>query len=224
MAQFCGYCGKAIPAGQAFCPYCGSPAAGGGGIPAPGFSQRVNDPEILAAVKKNKKAGAAFGFVLIPLPLLGFLIYSLVSDSMETKDALLYGGIVSAVFLVSALIGAVRSRASAGYEAVVTDQKSGLEYRHRSGDPSDRSRVMKYTTTVRTTDGKKKTIVEWEGPQIWAYHYLKVGDRFRYHPQFNFPYELYDKSKAPWIACVSCGMKNPVSEDRCGKCGIPLLK
>ena len=51
-----------------------------------------------------------------------------------------------------------------------------------------------------------------------------MGDRFRYHPQFKFPYELYDKSKAPYIACVSCGKTNAVTEDRCQKCGIPLLK
>ena len=77
---------------------------------------------------------------------------------------------------------------------------------------------------VRTTDGKTKKIAENEGSQIWAYSYLNIGDRFRYHPQFSFPYELYDKSKAPYIACVRCGTKNPVSSDRCSKCGIPLLK
>ena len=44
------------------------------------------------------------------------------------------------------------------------------------------------------------------------------------HPQFRFPYELYDKSRAPYIACVSCGTKNPVEADRCKKCTLPLLK
>ena len=44
------------------------------------------------------------------------------------------------------------------------------------------------------------------------------------HPQFHFPYELYDKSRAPYIACVSCGTKNPTEADRCQKCNLPLLK
>ena len=44
------------------------------GIPAPGFSDRVNHREVLAAVKKNRRAGAVFGFFLVPLPLVGFII------------------------------------------------------------------------------------------------------------------------------------------------------
>ena len=36
-----------------------------------------------------------------------------------------------------------------------------------------------------STDGKKKRIVEQEGSQIWAWDYLQVGDRFKYHPQFE---------------------------------------
>ena len=237
MAQFCGYCGKEIPAGQAFCPYCGNPAAGGvqnrnsqtagneavrTGIPAPGYSDRVNDPEILAAVKKNRKAGALFGFIVMPLPLIGFAIYGLVSDEIELKTALLIGGIISAVFLIFSIVGAIKNRARKAYEAVVTDKNSTLVYR-RSNTDNART-VTEYITVVKTTAGKKIKIKEREGSQLWAWPYLNVGDRFRYHPQFSFPYELYDKSRAPWIACVSCGMKNPVSVDRCGKCGIPLLK
>ena len=67
-------------------------------------------------------------------------------------------------------------------------------------------------------------IVEREGSRIWAYSYLNIGDRFRYHPQFSFPYELYDKSHADGIYCVSCQRKNPVTSDRCSGCNVPLLK
>ena len=61
------------------------------GIPAPGFSDRVKHREVLAAVKKNRRAAGVFGFFLVPLPLAGFVIYSLVSDKMELKQALLIG-------------------------------------------------------------------------------------------------------------------------------------
>ena len=155
----------------------------------------------------------------MPLPLLGFLIYRLVNDGMETGDALLYGGILSAVFLVFALIGAIRGRASGGYEAVVTAQDSRTRYRTK-GD--DSQQYTEYITTVTTTDGKKKKIVEYG--RVWAFHYLHVGDRFRYHPQFAFPYERYDKAQGDGIWCVACQTRNPIEADRCSRCHIPLLK
>ena len=250
MSNFCPKCGSALTANTRFCPGCGAPVehaanvaqaqpqpamqvqsqpvyAGNGevrnGIPAPGFSDRVNHREVLAAVKKNRRAAGVFGFFLVPLPLAGFIIYSLVSGKMELKQAALIGGIVSAVFLIFAIAGAVKNRAKNMYEATVVDKQSRLTYRHRNSSDSNEM-ITEYTSTVRTTGGKTKKIVEQEGSQIWAYNYLQVGDRFRYHPQFAFPYELYDKSKAPYIACVSCGTHNPVEADRCRKCNVPLLK
>lgn len=53
---------------------------------------------------------------------------------------------------------------------------------------------------------------------------IVIAERFRCHPQFAFPYELYDKSKADCLYCVICQKKNPVEADRCPKCGAPLLK
>lgn len=249
--MICPYCGKQITDNVRFCPECGasfaqhgqnfapqgqgfapgyqaSAYAGNGdvrlGIPAPGFSDRVNHPEILAAVKKNRKAAGIFAFILVPLPLIGFLIYSLAGDGMEIKDALLYGGIVSAVFLLFALFSFVRGRAKNSYDAVVVDKKSKLTYRHNNMDDSRKEMVTEYTTYIQRTDGKKKKIVELEGSQIWAYDYLDIGDAFRYHPQFSFPYEKFDKSRAKYISCVSCSARNPVEADRCKKCGLPLLK
>ena len=241
--MFCANCGRQLPEGSKFCESCGAavltaaPAeaprfdpppvyAGSGavrnGIPAPGFSDRVNHPEILAAVKKNRKAAGIFSLFFVPLPLIGFVIYSIVSDKMETTDALKYGAVISGIFLLFAIYGFVKERAKNTYEATVIDKKSRRNYRHNNSD--DNSYYTEYITVVRTADGKKKRIVEREGSRIVAWDYLQVGDRFKYHPQFHFPYELYDKSKAPYIACVSCGTKNSIESDRCQKCGLPLLK
>jgi ribosomal protein L40E len=189
----------------------------------PSFSSRVNDPEILAAMKKNKKAGFLFGCIIVPLPLAGFVIYALASGNMEVGEAVKYGGIVSVIFLIFAIVSAIKGKMEKGYEAVVTDQKTERTTRHGDSE-NERETYLEYYTFVRLTDGKKKKIVEREGSMIYAYNYLKVGDRFRYHPQFHFPYELYDKSKAPCIYCVSCMTKNPVTADRCQKCNLPLLK
>ena len=238
MAKFCSNCGAALGEGAAFCPACGAQAAacapagqadapaGNGavrqGIPAPGFSDRANHPEILAAVRKNRRTAGLFAFFLVPLPLIGFFLYSRFSGKMETADALKYGAVVSAVFLLFALYGFIKERAKNTYEATVIDKKTRRATRHNDSDHN--SYYTEYVTVVRTTAGKKKKIVEQDGSQIWAWEYLQVGDRFQYHPQFHFPYELYDKSKAPYIACVSCTAKNPTEADRCRKCGLPLLK
>lgn len=251
--MFCKQCGSEIKNNAKFCDNCGAPVAsvqpsqhahtqpgqpayaqpvaapagiaGKGevrqGIPMPGYSDRVKHPEILAAVKKNRKAAGIFGLILVPLPLIGFIIYGAVSKDMEIGQAALIGAIVSVIFLIFALVGRFRQRESASYEGVVTDKKSRLR---SDSEENDRHDYMEYTVYVRTSDGKKKKIVEREGSMIIAYYYLDIGDHFRYHPQFNFPYELYDKRKAPYIACVSCGTHNAVENDRCSRCHIPLLK
>lgn len=246
MANYCSNCGSALGEGAKFCPECGKPIqqnptpqtapsaqpyaapvyVGNGtvrqGIPAPGFSGRVNDPQLLAAVKKNRRAAGIFSLFLIPLPFVGFVVYSMFSDKIEIDQAVKYGGVLSVILLIFTLYGFIKDRAKNAYEATVIDKKSHRAYRHKSSD--DNSYYTEYITVVRTTSGKKKKIVEREGSQIWAWNYLNVGDRFKYHPQFHFPYELYDKSKAPYIACISCGAKNSVEEDCCQKCGLPLLK
>ena len=227
--MFCPNCGTKAADNAAFCPECGAPlsapkSAPAGNIPAPGYSRRLNDPKIIAAMKKNGRAAAVFGLILIPLPLIGFIIYSMVSGEMEMNQALVYGGIVSGIFLLFSVISAVARRAKKPYDATVIDKKERqVTDRRNSGDGRTYT-VTEYITVARTTDGKTKKIVEREGSQIWAYDYLQVGDRFRYLPQFNFPYEHYDKSRAPYIACVNCAAKNPVGADTCKKCGIPLLK
>lgn len=187
----------------------------------PGYSDRVNHPEVLAAVKKNRKAAGIFGMILVPLPLLGFIIYAAVSKEMEIGQAALYGTIVSVIVLIFALISRFKQRSSASYEGVVTDKKTRLR---SDSEENDRHDYMEYITYVRTSDGKKKKIIEREGSMIVAFDYLDVGDHFRYHPQFNFQYELYDKRKAPYIGCVACGTHNAIESDRCSRCNTPLLK
>ena len=236
--MLCPNCGNQISDTASFCTFCGTavqhaPASAGtgaaqeqqqmpAGIPAPGFSERLNDPEILAAMKRNSRAAGIFGMIIIPMPLIGFLIYSRFSDKMEFSEALKIGAIVSGVFLLFALFSAAKRRMTKSYDAVVTDKRTRTTYRHTNSD--DREMITEYTTVVRTDSGKTRKIVEYEGSPLHAFDYLNIGDRFRFHPQFVFPYEHYDKSKAPYLCCVSCGRRNPVTADRCEKCNVPLLK
>ncbi|MCR5208556.1 MAG: zinc ribbon domain-containing protein [Eubacterium sp.] len=236
MSKYCPSCNGLLEDGAKFCGNCGAvinnetvdaipvqeiPNGAPVNVIEPGFSDRVNDPEILAAVKKNRKAAGIFALIIVPLPLIAFVIYSLVSDKMETPDAVKYGAIVSAIFLLFAVVTLIKNRAANSYEGVVIEKKS----RQRSdNDENHDSYYTEYITYVKTTDGKKKKIRETDRTQSHAWDYLDIGDRFRYHPQFNFPYELYDKSKAPYIVCVGCGKRNSPYADRCEKCNIPLLK
>lgn len=247
MMNFCPNCGSQIQGQPKFCQNCGAaliaptaeaapipqqpqqpePAAfyaGNGtvrnGIPAPGFSDRAGDPEILKGIQKNNKAAGIFGAILILLPLIGFLTYSKVTGNMPAAEAFKTGSIVSAVFLVFAIISKLSTAAKKPYEAVVTDKRSRI--RTHNGDENDS--YTEYTTVVQTTDGKKKTIVETSRSRQFAWSYLNVGDRFKFHPKFAFPYERYDKAAAPCLYCVVCQKQNPVEADRCSKCGAPLLK
>ena len=192
------------------------------GIPAPGFSDRVNDPELLAALARQKKSAGKFALFLIPLPLIGFAVYGAMSDGMELTAGLLIGAAVSVVFLLFYLYTARKERAENTYDAVVTGKKTFLY--HPKNAANEKTTRREYVTYVQTDDGRKKKIVEREGQRLWAWEYLHEGERFRCHPQFAFPYELYDKSKADCLYCVICQKKNPVEADRCPKCGAPLLK
>ena len=196
------------------------------GIPVPGWSDRVNDPELLAALAKQKRVSGRIAAFLVPIPLVGFAIYGLASDNLAFPKALLYGAIVSLVFLIFSLIGKRQSSSKNAYEGMVVDKQTRT--RRRSNGSSNGSRdysvYNELITVVRTSTGEQKRIVETDDKRTLAWDYLQVGERFRYHPEHAFPYELYDKSHAPCLYCVVCQKKNPVTEDRCIKCGTPLLK
>ena len=85
MGNFCPNCGNQITPGARFCRNCGF--AMDFSIPGPGFSDRVNDPEILQAVKKQRGAAKVFAIFLVPLPFIGFVLYSAVTDAMEMGQA-----------------------------------------------------------------------------------------------------------------------------------------
>lgn len=237
--KFCTECGQRLEEGVKFCPNCGNavPAEAAGKEPqnntytpnytqnstpnyTPGFSNRIHDPEMKAAVKKNRRASRIFLLIFMPVPVIVAAIYALATGEMELGQAIIGGAVVSGIILlINFLIGMSHS-AKNSYEAVVIDKK--CEYDHKTNDSTSNEYV--YKTIVRTTDGHKKVIQETSHIPRSAYEYLCVGDRFRYHPQLAYPYEKYDKSKDGFVYCACCMAKNDLSGDRCHKCGVPLLK
>lgn len=227
--NFCTECGQKIEEGVKFCPNCGNAVSAESAQKepqnsaytpnyTPGFSSRVNDPEINAALKKNRTASRIFLLILMPIPVIAACIYALTTKEMEFGQAVISGAAISAIILIINLLTGLSHSAKHSYEAVVIDKRE--EYTSRS----DEDRTLVYKTIVRTTDGHKKVIEETSHIPSSAYEYLCVGDRFRYHPQLAYPYEKYDKSKDGFVYCACCMTKNELSEDRCKKCGVPLLK
>ena len=239
--KFCTECGQRLEEGVKFCPNCGNavPAEAAGKEPqnntytmndsrnhtpdcppnyTPGFSTRINDPEIQAALNKNRRASRIFLLLFMPVPVIVAAIYARVTGEMELGQAIIGGAVVSGIILLINILIGMSHSAKHSYEAVVIDKREG----YASGSDEDRRTV--YKTIVRTTDGRKKVIQETSRIPSSAYEYLCVGDRFRYHPQLAYPYEKYDKSKDGFVYCACCMTKNELSEDRCQKCGVPLLK
>ena len=237
--KFCTECGQRLEEGVKFCPNCGNavPAEAAGKEPqnntytpndtqnntpndTPGFSTRINDPEIQAAVNKNRRASRIFLLLFMPVPVIVAAIYARVTGEMELGQAIIGGAVVSGIILLINILIGMSHSAKHSYEAVVIDKR--YEYEHKTNDSTANEYV--YKTIVRTTDGHKKVIRETSHIPRSAYEYLRVGDRFRYHPQLAYPYEKYDKSKDGFVYCACCMAKNDLSGDRCVKCGVPLLK
>ena len=174
------------------------------GIPAPGWSERLEHPDIVAGLKKRRKRAIGCGIVFIAL-------------------AFKYGGVIAGVLLVCTALTALANACKKPFEGEVTDKKEELR-RSKSDKKGEVSYTKEYVTYVKLSTGGTKKIVETTARDASAWKYLKVGDRFRFHPKLAFPYELYDKSKAEKLFCPVCGKENPVEADRCKKCHAPLVK
>ena len=194
------------------------------GIPAPGWSERLEHPDIVAGLKKRRKRAIGCGIVFIALAFLTPIAISLfVKDSITMGEAFKYGGVIAGVLLVCTALTALANACKKPFEGEVTDKKEELR-RSKSDKKGEVSYTKEYVTYVKLSSGRTKKIVETTARDASAWKYLKVGDRFRFHPKLAFPYELYDKSKAEKLFCPVCGKENPVEADRCKKCHAPLVK
>ena len=194
------------------------------GIPAPGWSERLEHPDIVAGLEKRRKRAIGCGVVFIALAFLTPIAISLfVKDSIAMGEAFKYGGVIAGVLLVCTILTALANACKKPFEGEVTDKKEELR-RSKSDKKGEVSYTKEYVTYVKLSTGGTKKIVEKSAREASAWKYLKVGDRFRFHPKLAFPYELYDKSKAEKLFCPVCGKENPVEADRCKKCHAPLVK
>ena len=231
--MYCSNCGAALKDGAKFCESCGERIVTSGtaaaraeacyddygGWPriAPGYSRRIDDGDVLSALKKQKHAGRIGFVIIVPLPLIGFLIYGAVSDSMEIGQAFVYGLIVAAVFALTALISGLKKRVEKPFEGTVTRMKHNV--RMSDADGSGRSRDQ-YLMWFECADGKRRK----KEVSYSVFHYLREGDRVRYLPQFPQPFEKYDKSRDSDVMCMFCGRLQSIEQNVCSFCHNPIIK
>lgn len=188
--------------------------------PLVGWSDVPNSPEILAAIRKNRKSSLLWTWVFSLLFPLGFLVAGLLSDEVPLGEALIIGVGLGLLILVLNL-WRVKGTTKPAWEGVVL-KKLEKKRSKRDSDDGSYTSYMEYIVLIRTDRGKKKRIVEHQR-DLSMYRYLQVGDRVRYHPALE-TYEKYDKSKDKEIYCNVCRCKNPISNDRCSRCQNLLFK
>lgn len=235
MGKFCANCGAELVDKAVFCGKCGGPVANQGhsigslsnyNMPGlVGFSERINDPEVMKEIEDRNKKGRGCIIIGIPLPFIIFLIVSFATEEVSTVDALIFGGGISVVFLLLYLFAAYLSKAKHSWDGIVINKKSKNKSRRFSD--GEIQNYIQYTIYFRTDSGKKEISVSHsnDGSDYRDYYdYLNVGDRVRYHPQLPFKYEKYDKSHDSEIPCMFCKTMNDIQNDRCDVCNCLLFK
>lgn len=228
--MFCSKCGKEIVAEAAFCSECGSPVTRviqkkqplTGSSVRIGFSDRIKDPSIVAMQKKMNRSAGIFFLILIPLPIIATFIVGLVKDDFSYLPV---GFVLSAIFLVTNIFSFIKNKAKKSWDGVVTDKKTRNTYERNSND-DERKTYTEYTVVFRDDSGKRRKLTEGS-PTNDAhpyYDYLNIGDRVRFHPQFNDFYEKYDKTRDTYLYCAICGKPNDITEEHCKYCNTLLIK
>lgn len=239
MAKFCTYCGSELNYQAKFCGKCGMEVVNQTNVNNPsanssaaynvplsiGFSDRINNPEVINTIDERKKRGRGCIFIGIPLPLIILLIVSYASEELGLNDALVFGGGLSFVFLIIYINTSIISNAKRSWDGIVVNKKT--KNRSRRYSDGDVQNYTEYIIYFRTDSGKKKLSVNnsMSSPEYRDYYdYLNVGDRVRYHPHLSFMYEKYDKTKDKYIPCMFCKTMNDIHSDRCEDCNNLLFK
>lgn len=179
-----------------------------------GYSDKIHDPAVQAALKKNKAAAFIFFILLILAPIVISIIISIKNDD---NSVIAVGFGVSAVFFVFNAVYFLIGKTKRQWDGTVV--KKYTERKHSSGDND--TRLTYYVVELRTDSGQKKKISGTINP--W-YDYLHEGDKVRYYPQFNNYYEKYDKSNDSYVYCPVCMSKNSINDEFCKRCKVPVIK
>ena len=180
-----------------------------------GYSDKINDPAVQAALNKNKKAAKGFLVIVLIVPIAVTFFIGVKNGNVPDMVA---GGVgISAVILVINIISSLLQAGKKQWEGTVTGKRTET---HRNNRDEDNISTY-YVVDILTNDGKKRKISGTVNPY---FDYLNVGDKVRYYPQFNNYYEKYDKSGDSYVFCPVCMTKNNIEDDFCKRCKVPVIK
>ena len=238
--MYCIHCGEKILDDSDFCPFCGQKTSKttdkypdetinnnttqvtdvGQNIRM-GFSEKINDPAIRAAMKKNGKGTLIFAIIIILAPIIITFIIGVKNDDMGVVGG---GAVISIVFLVINLISGVKKKGEKQWDGVVIDKRvETIRKKYTPEGDRDAQASTVYKTLFQAENGKIKILEEPAINNVY-YNYLNVGDKVRYYPQFTCYYEKFDKSRDTYAICPICATKNDISKDTCSRCGVPIIK
>lgn len=226
--MLCPKCGSDSPKNIRFCTECGSPIleatdkeekSGGNLI---GYSARIKDPAFAKYIKNSKTWSYLFASILAVAAVVGFYIYGETSSEMENPEALFIGLGIGGMFLVIALFQSIGRNKGTTWDGVIVDKKIENKKRKRkSGNRNYWQKYVAYTVFVKSDSGKTYVILHEDDDTV--FNYFEIGDKVRHHKGLN-TYEKYDKSRDSIIFCNACGSLNEIKNDKCFRCGCPLLK
>lgn len=221
----CTNCGSNVSENTHYCPSCGagqSPQAQAqtkaGSNAITGYSSRINDPQIAAALQKNIKSGMVFTLILAVVMVLGFTAAGAAEvGGLELPSALYMGIALGAMLFVIAIAQMIKAKNDKTWDGVIIN-KTIKRPSHASRQGGNYQ--IRYSIHLQLDDGRKKTIPSTEE----LFNYYQIGDRVRHHAGTadHIP-EKYDKSNDTSIYCVVCSSRNGIRDDRCHRCKSPLL-
>lgn len=189
-----------------------------------GFSDRIHDPAFKKYTRDSNRWSAYFAVGLAVIAVAGFTIAGEMRlEGMENPESLYIGLGVGGMFISIALFQIMGRKRSKTWDGVVADKKV-REKQSRQKDSGGYVTVFhdtEYRVDIKDDRGKIHSRTTMNNDI--EYNYFQIGDRVRHHGGLN-SYEKYDKSGDSIIFCNACGSLWDITEDRCPRCGCPLLK
>ncbi|MFZ5816001.1 MAG: hypothetical protein ACOY93_11930 [Bacillota bacterium] len=188
------------------------------------FSDRISDPAFARYVKNSNRWAAIFSVGLAVAAVIGFFVAGEMDGSeMGNPESLFIGLGIGGMFMVIALFQIIGRNRSRTWDGRVVDKRIEQKRRRRETGNNDYywEDYLIYAVFVRSDDGRIHRITAENDDTVFSY--WAIGDRVRHHGGLN-SYEKEDKSRDSIIFCNACGFLHDIHEDRCHRCGCPLLK
>lgn len=188
-----------------------------------GFSSKIDDPAFEKYIINANRWAGIFSAVLAFAAIAGFWIYGETSAEMDNPQALFIGLGIGGMFLLIASFQVMGRKSSTTWDGIVVDKKvKGRRRRQNmSGGQTQWVHYKTYSVFIRSENGKTFELLSEDDDTV--YNYYRIGDRVRHHGGLQ-SYEKYDKSEDDVIFCNACASLNDIGEDKCFRCGCPLLK